>query len=696
MDEQEKRPNEPRYVPLKSRGTGKIVPARIQRRESPYVPARSHGTGKIVPAKSKGTGKIVPAGTNQRRTAQPTKDSKLTDAERTRLKGILKDALTNVNYACLPDLDFGKNAKEYLVIGIPGAGERDFRGEFDALCEEVMLEDPFVLHAYCTRPYLQSGGRWLGRMPFRRHVLRSTENEKVMFSRLYSDRPIQFYSKLIPPNTAISTWAPPADLAHPPWFYGFLRNRTEIVIHLQAPSSYAPASSDNSEYRNRSLTSTSRPHGNSSSYNDYPAHEIAMPTVRAEFGAETPKPEISWQLDWGSTTETIAEFKNDALVVYNADRWLGHWLPYDILIDNNGGREKGHFVNPDFFDRIRITVSSNFGFDLAITKVAITLNDCEIFVLDTPVVLPKRSSVVLTFDEEDILEYKKPSLLWQRRTDFSNLEYHPQRILGNNFLSINAREYGKSWCRKQGSKWQKDDQGIWKSGPDAYCGPYTSWVVHEEGSLVNINPDDPFPQPDEWQTAKWYFNNSRLRHPFNTTWGHLGVRVSPGDYVNMWGHAAFFLYWIKVNPPEGGWLRDLRALANADEETEILAFSKVLNQWKPMNPGGHECHNLAPEPGLFDPFRDINWFCFVGGSMDTRVTIHAAAVINLYQWRDSVFDDGIRYREGVGYGVFLPWSHDHSEYHWWDRFQNSVSPPGFGRTDGEVVEVDFPPPKPRR
>ena len=92
---------------------------------------------------------------------------------------------------------------------------------------------------------------------------------------------------------------------------------------------------------------------------------------------------------------------------------------------------------------------------------------------------------------------------------------------------------------------------------------------------------------------------------------------------------------------------------------------------------------------------DINWFRYIAGNNSGRFNIGTGAVINLYRWRLNEVIDPLHESLACGH-VFVPWCHMHdlsvdeieADY---ENFREQGSPPGFGRTDGDLVMPDFNP-----
>jgi len=126
------------------------------------------------------------------------------------------------------------------------------------------------------------------------------------------------------------------------------------------------------------------------------------------------------------------------------------------------------------------------------------------------------------------------------------------------------------------------------------------------------------------------------------------------------------------------YFRAYRNLADDNEATEEANFKSVFFS----NP----CAANA-EPADFVVESDINWFRFIAGNTGSRFTFGVGAVVNLYRWRKTVIDDLKACKDAP---AFVPWCENRvSEPA--DAFSSSGSPPGFGRTDGELVVPEFKP-----
>ncbi len=191
--------------------------------------------------------------------------------------------------------------------------------------------------------------------------------------------------------------------------------------------------------------------------------------------------------------------------------------------------------------------------------------------------------------------------------------------------------------------------------------------------------------PDQWGGALWFRENGRLYHPFHTSWASLGTKIKPCDYVNFYGHAGFFLYWIALpsrhpdNPPS------YYALSNFsdddDPQDEVDNFETIFKESAPSG----DSALLRPAP--FDPDSDINWFRIVSGNDGGRFRTSVGAVINLYRWR---LDEVIKLLHESEYRKsFVPWCKNREVGV--ESFKSIDSPPGFGRTNGGVVVPEFKP-----
>ena len=645
MDEQDKPTSKRRYVPLVS-GTGRLIPAQITRKKSRYVPIRNVGKGKLVPAKITGKGKLVPAGTNQRRAAQPTRESKLTDAERTRLKGVLREALANVQFANVAGEGAGAQTSRLAVL-LVGASEEEFAGETFALANEVLEEDANTFHTFYKRLLNRT-----------QHAVSLAKANGVMI-----EKPIFGHT------------------AHPHWYFGFWDD-TDVTVQVESSAN----------------------HGNLN---------VHLGTATVHFGeAGSNRPTLTWDL-WsgnnGNNVKTISErvglseivppllysitriigyghgdenVEEALLTVYNVFQWRDHWVSY-FLIDRDGKEQHVRFVNPDLFDRIVITVNASE--ELTVQTIKIKFNN-QVIYDDASGRLIKGGSRYRFDLESPVLAYRRRQLTYQGTTAFSSRQYDGAAISANRFLRIAVHELGKAWCRKYGSPWRIDESGEWKYGPDYWCGSSALWVMHEEGSLVHIT-NDPLPPPDKWGGAKWFFLNHRLYHPFNTSWSNLGQKIKPGDYVNMYGHAGFFQYWLALpyRPPNGH--PKYNDLADEDVNAELHKFGTIFSRGTPALE--YPDISLAP-PGDFNIDSDINWFRFIAANTSERFNFGIGAVINLHQWR---LDEVIKPLDNSDMmPKFVPWCHDHADETHGNDFNGSDSPAGFGRTDGLVVNEDFTPP----
>ena len=571
--------------------------------------------------------------------AAAKKKSKLTDAERTRLKGVLKEALSKPTYSESFSDGIGGKPKRFVVLCI-NASEDEFLGEMPELAEEVLLEDPQTFFSYYARPYIT-----------KRDTSRSTARKTSTTSARSAS------------NSNPVIGIAPVE-AHPSWYMGFWKGGTYIEI-----------------------SSTTKSVSRSSEEPALPV-EPTIAKVEAIFGERPDPVALRWMLPRGGCRKTIASYVDGAdhdghvvlpfdgahlvghevfhtletgtIVVWNADKWQNHIVEERLGTIHRGGLSGTplygtfRFFDPDLFDNITLRISSRCDTEITISRIVIQLNGVTILDDPDPITIPGAGTVSLTLKNK-ILSYRLRSLLHDRDLTPTTpvAGYDPDEITSNPVLTVAANELGKAWCQRYNS-WDKTD-GVWNDTPGVWCGGFTAWGIREEGTLRDLTP--PYPFPDDWRNAEWFKKTNRLYYPGAAIdYAQLGDLVKPGYFANIRGHAAFFVYWIKTPPVTKRLFRRLRTgavVARAEENGDIndqivewLYLAELL-KYKPA------WSDYLYEPGEFEPSSDINWFCHISGSNGGRVRMGCAAVVCSKKWNQVLVNELLNNPDFQSKGI--PW-----------------------------------------
>ena len=627
---------------------GRRVVPQVVERPKYYFERVPGGQWKRVPiladANSNNTAAVASAAV-----AAAKKKSKLTDAERTRLKGVLKEALSNVQYAQFQTGGSSGGTKRLAVL-LVNASQEDFQGELPVLREEVFEEDATAFHAY--------------HMGLRRQMRKEQTLTTVGVNKT---------------GVLGSIAAAHGENAHPNWYFGFWDDTSvtvEVAVKNPPGGGHFPSKTLGSAIIHFGERTDDRP-------------TLTMDITTANNGKNLKTIAEYVELDEAPHLDPLAfthfvgypQNNNDAnepegiLTVYNMFQWRDHWVTSTIR-DEDDQTIVIRYFNPDLFDRVTVTITAIE--EIRIHEIVITINGLDICSGPNPLLIPAGSTKKIRLKNK-IETDRRSRLLYNGTSSPSGTQYSSDKITNNRFLQVAAGEFGKAWCRKYGSEWEKDDDGNWKCGPRYWCGSSALWVIRKEGSLLHLNP----PWPDQWGGALWLRENGRLYHPFNTSWANLGAKIKPGDYINFYGHAGFFLYWIELPFRAPNRAPHYNSLADDDPEAELSHFGAIFGNSAPTSGD--------PLPADFVVDSDINWFRYIAGNNSGRFNIGTGAVINLKRWRlnEVIVPMYDSHRHGH---TFLPWCHDHEFNR--DLFYNEDkvgSPPGFGRTDGEVVIPEFKP-----
>ena len=663
-------------------------------------------------------GRYVPAPENP----SPTTSSKLSDAERTRLKTVLKKALANVNYT-ESSFGFGDVPTKPLVVLNVAASKDDFKGDFDRLCDEVLLEDPTLLDISYRRLSLQYLIRQQ-QQPDRPAWVPPIHEPGKPWTRTQHVLPVHPYApRVILQPIAITPT--PLNLQHPFWYLGFWA-KTYVDIS-------AAAYPDNTNYTGV-IGSVQIKFGN---YADRPE------LVTALFQISDNLVTISEEID---ISGLVTYFGFPLVVVWNADQWVGHYvrddqLPYNVGLvkeqaytPNRGTVLANRIVSyfdPTLFDHVSVVLAVHAPFDsCVITNIKIMLNSETI--LNNPYNISNENGAPPTKVDlsNDISQFRKQTMIYNHPIGPID-NYDPAEIRNNPILKLAASQLGYSWCRKYGSVWNsftfsrggKQSTG-WQPYPGYWCGHFASWAFWVEGTLRRCVPGYPYLCPDDagasritdwflftdryfcpnskiwiffdWHN-RWYVDNNgneianvyNAVRPYNRTdYRELGNLVKPGYYAYCRGHAGLFLYWLDPNHNYGK-LNAFHSNGKWDPNQTAQNFLLPLNN----------APNADGPPGPFFPDRDVNFFCMISGNLGN--VVHArctVAVINLSQWDPEVIKYLIKQDKNQKKTLIIPWFYpssdnkdegrivdDEEDKHGQLKGEQVIT--GFGRTDGKSIDI---------
>ncbi len=663
----------------------------VPRRQHPpryYFKRTEHGLERRLLVADE-NGRYVPAPENP----SPTTSSKLSDAERTRLKAVLKNALANVNYAQAPIAEAEGSIAHTMVLNVDAA-EAEFRGELFDLSEEVLLEDPFVFHAFHMR-------------------LRSQVLQKQMPSTISPMMPSP--PRPSPPRPIVKT-----PTAHPGWYLGFWN---DSCLHLEVDPPSGPPDIIISPFADIVVTVGSPNAPYPRSVLTYQLYQLDLVKGVAGFYAEfyfsrwnpappvpEEKPALKRRQLQPTVMDTLEQLIYDpntskyvgTLIVYHASQWQGRCVGYKIPV-GGGNEETGTYFDPDLFDCVTVKISARKTFTLK--KVSIKLNrhwlvedkenppvtikaGCSGFVeLSGAISLYRKYSVLYKNDPNAL---KRPQPLFPQG-QIGRKWYDPELILQNKIIMAAARYVGVGWCRKFGSMWGKKPDGSWFDMPGDWCGRFAVWAIGKGKSPVQL------PTPTECHASKitdTFISQNRYLYPNQgyktepnkgrllctgdgpkyihypvakpTSYSRLGDLVHPGYHVYLRGHTGLFLYWIQTDNED-------RYYQNLNDNV-YDNFSRVLNSpYVPKNDW---------LPGNFRPELDINYFCIISGNYGSSVVAKCmCAVIRLEHWNARNVKNLIN-NSSI---TFIPWfdEGDGVTLNEIDSYWNipTIIITGFGKTD---------------